>query len=160
MKKIYFAWIPLFILLFLIAGCGKEQEVLTGPLKTMICESSATQGNVKMDLHYQVTYRGSYVSTVETKEVLTSSNTATLEGYQKAILDIYKKFDGIEHYNYDIKLEENTLTSTVSIDYEKVDTKKLLSIDESTEALIKDGKVKLEDIKKVYESVGATCTLE
>ncbi len=152
-------WIPFIFCIFLLSGCGTTEETKE-PSKKMICESKATQGNVKMDLHYEVSYYKENVQKVETKEILTSNSTETLEGYQKTIQNIYKNYDGIDYYNYDIQLEGNTLTSTVSIDYEKVDTNKLLSVDSSTEQLIKNGKVKLEDIKKVYESVGATCTME
>lgn len=126
----------------------------------MICSATATQGNVDMTLHYEVTYHGEYVKTVNTKEVMTSTDTKTLEAYKTQLEDIYKDFDGIDHYKYHFEIEGNTLTSTVSIDYEKVDTDKILAVDDSTDQLIKNGKVKLEDIKKVYEDVGATCKMQ
>ncbi len=157
MKKNGFILILLLLSILSLTGCGQTQKTFEGPVKTMLCESSATQGDVKIKIHYEVTYQGEDVTYVKTKQVLTSTNTAVLEGYEKAIRDMYKKFDGIDDYNYEVKKEDQTLTSTVSIDYKKVDTDKLLKADDSGYQLIKNGKIKLEDIKEVYESVGATC---
>ena len=152
MKKIL--GVGLLVSVFLLTGCGKNT------VKTMVCDSTAKQGNIDMVLHYEVTYSGDYVKTVNTKEQLTSSSTATLEGYKKQIETLYKNFDGIDHYSYNIDLKDNTLTSTVSIDYEKVDIDKILAVDSSTEQLIKNGKININDIKEVYEQVGATCKVE
>lgn len=155
MKKKLFAFISLIACIFLLAGCSGQEQT-----KTMTCDKTMNQNNTEMDFHYAVTYSGEYVKTVETKEIMKSSNSATLEGYKEAIEKVYKNFDNIDHYDYNVTIEGDTLTSTVSIDYEKVDTDKLISIDKSVNQLIKDGKVKLSDIKSVYESIGATCKTE
>ena len=55
------------------------------------------------------------------------------------------------------EINGNTFTSTVDIDYEKIDTEKLISIDSSNSQLIKNGKIDINDIKNIYESIGATC---
>ena len=78
MKKKCFAFGSVFLLIFFLSGCGKEEAI-----KTMVCESQATQGEVKMNLHYTVTYSGDYVKTVETKEVLTSDDEKTLHAIVK-----------------------------------------------------------------------------
>jgi len=59
--------------------------------------------------------------------------------------------------NYGISVDGNTLTSTVDIDYAKIDTKKMIEIDSANGQLIKDGKIKLEDLKSAYETIGASC---
>ena len=73
------------------------------------------------------------------------------------IESLYSPYNDIEYYEYNVKIEDNKLTSTVDINYEKVDTDKLLEIDSANGQLIKDGKIKVNDIKSVYESLGAIC---
>lgn len=142
----------LLVALVLATGCGSEES------KTMTCTRTATvTGGVKMDLNYKVTYKGDYVQLVETEEKVTSSEKEYLETYEETVKNLYEPYNGLEHYDYDVKIDGDTLISTTKIDYEKIDTKKMLEIDSANGALIKDGKIKLSDIKSVYESVGASC---
>lgn len=148
-----FLYLSLFIFsLFLLGGCESQRNG-----KVMICSAKAKQGNIDMDLHYEVTFNSEYVKTVKTVEKLTCSDDKTLDGYKKTIDDIYKKYDGVDYYTYQAEIKDNTLTSQVFIDYEHVDIDKILSLSEDSEHLIKNGKIKLSDIKEVYENVGASC---
>jgi len=149
-KKIL--WSVLLVAILLVTGCGSESS------KTMTCTRTATvSSGVNMDLKYQVTYKGDFVQLVETEEKITSENQTYLETYKTTVENLYAPYKDIEHYNYDVKINGNTLTSTTKIDYEKIDTAKLIEIDSANETLIKDGKIKLADIKSVYEGIGATC---
>lgn len=149
-KKIL--WSVLLVAILLVTGCGSESS------KTMTCTRTATvSSGVNMDLKYQVTYKGDFVQLVETEEKITSENQTHLETYKTTVENLYAPYKDIEHYNYDVKINGNTLTSTTKIDYEKIDTAKLIEIDSANETLIKDGKIKLADIKSVYEGIGATC---
>ena len=71
--------------------------------------------------------------------------------------DIYSPYKDVEHYEYNVDISGNTLTSTTKIDYSKIDTDQLIEIDSANGTLIKDGKINIEDIRSAYESVGATC---
>ncbi len=142
----------LLVALVLATGCGGEES------KVMTCTRTATvSGGVKMDLNYKVTYKGDYVQLVETEEKVTSSEKDYLETYEETVKSLYEPYHDLEHYEYDVKVEGDTLTSKTKIDYEKIDTKKMIEIDSANGALIKDGKIKLSDIKSVYEQVGASC---
>lgn len=135
-----------------VTGCGNEES------KTMTCTRNATvTTGVEMALNYKVTYKGNYVQLVESEEKITADDKDYLETYETTVKNMYSPYDGVEHYNYDVKVEGDTLTSTTKIDYEKIDTKKLIEIDSANGSLIKDGKIKIDDIKSAYESVGATC---
>ena len=75
--------------------------------------------------------------------------------------NIYSNFDNIEHYNYNVEIDGNTLTSTTDIDYTKIDMDELLAIDSSIEQLLNDNdKIGLDNITQVYETAGATCDKE
>lgn len=124
----------------------------------MVCTRTSTMNGIKLDLNYQVYYQKDVVNKVQTTEKITSTSKETLATYKKAIEDLYSNFNGIKHYNYDIVIEGDTLTSKTDINYSKININDLLKIDSSIEQLLnKDNKISLEKIKEVYESTGAIC---
>lgn len=122
-----------------VLRCTKTGEVTTG---------------VEADLTYEVTYTGSYVDKVHTVEKLTSDNEQYLNQYKTLVEAGYSPYKDIKYYDYDIKVKNGMLTSTVDINYAKIDTDKMIEIDSNNSLLIKDGKVKLSDIQEMYEQLG------
>ena len=156
MKKCLLKCVLFTSVIVLLAGCTSKTNG-----KKMTCSATATQGNIHIKMHYEVTFLGEYVKTVKTEEELTSSDKNTLKGYKNTIEDVYKKYDDIDYYDYKIEMkDDHTLISHVSIDYDHVDIDKIVALSDSSDQLIKNGKVKLSDIKEVYENVGATCKFE
>ena len=137
-------------LLVLVTGCSTSE-------KTLVCTRTTNQSNVKMDLNYTIEYSGKYVNKVKTTEQVESSSKELLETYKSSIESLYSPYKDIEHYNYNVTIKDDTLTSTTDIDYSKIDTDKLIKVDSANKQLIKDGKVAVEDLKKTYESLGAEC---
>lgn len=152
MKKKIFLSLILVAVLF-VTGCGGKEES-----KTLTCTRKATvTTGVDMDLTYKVTYKGDYVQLVETEEKVISTNKTYLDTYKTTVEDLYAPYKDVEHYEYNVSVSGDTLTSKTKIDYEKIDTKKLIDIDSANGTLIKDGKIKLTDIQSVYEGMGASC---
>lgn len=150
-KKVLFGLFLTAILL--VTGCNSKVEE-----KTLTCTRTATLAEgVNMDLNYKAIYAGDYVQKIETIEKIISDNTDYLTAYANNVEAIYAPYKNIEHYNYSVEIKDNVLTSTTKIDYSKIDTDKLIEIDSANATLIKDGKIKIEDIKALYESIGATC---
>ena len=50
------------------------------------------------------------------------------------------------------------MTSTVNINYEKLDVDKLIEIDSANGQLFSDGKITISTMESLYNQVGATCT--
>ena len=160
-RKKIFSIVALFALVLTQSGCGEKEEnnnndSKDGTVVTCTKTGEAATG-VDADLTYQYTEKDGYVQTLHTTEKLTSDNKTYLEAYQSVLEDSYEPYKNIEHYEYEITLKGNTLTSQVTIDYAKIDTDQLVAIDSSNIALIKDGKVAAADLKSLYESIGATC---
>lgn len=150
MRYLKSALLALVLVVFL-TGCS------LGGTKTMTCTRNTTQGTLKLDVKYVVTYSGKYVNKVESTEKIISTNTTTLETYKKSVENIYSPYKDIEYYDYEVSIDGDTLTSKVIIDYDKIDTDKLISLDSSIGNIIKNGKIKVEDMKSIYEQTGATC---
>lgn len=148
MKKI---GLVLFMSLLLLTGCTKEENgVLT-------CTRTAKQGNIDLSLNYKITYTGEYVNTIETTEIVKSDDQNTLNLYKSQIENVYKPYKEIDYYENEITLEGNTLTSKTTIDYEHINTDKLIEIDSANEQILKDGKAKVSDFRTMYENIGASC---
>lgn len=149
MKKVMVGIIACLSLM-LLTGCGAEQ-------KTMKCSRTLNQSGISMDLQYEVLYTGDYVDVVKSTEKVTSDNKEVLETYRTTVEKQYEPYKDIEHYNYNVSIEGNVLTSTTNIDYTKIDTSKMIEVDSANGTLIKDGKVKLDTVKQLYNQMGITC---
>lgn len=140
-----------------LTGCGSDDKE-----KVMTCTKEQTVSTgLKGEYTYEVSYKGKYVTVLRSTEKLIAEDDvkSTLPMYKDAVENVYKPYKDVKHYSAKVEVKDDTLTSTVEIDYSKVDTDKLISIDANNAQLIKDGKVKIDDIKSYYESsvVGATC---
>ena len=149
MKKVMVGIIACLSLM-LLTGCGAEQ-------KTMKCSRTLNQSGVAMDLQYEVLYTGDYVDVVKSTEKVTSDSKEVLETYRTTVEKQYEPYKDIEHYDYNVSIEGNVLTSTTNIDYTKIDTSKMIEVDSANGTLIKDGKVKLDTVKQLYNQMGITC---
>ncbi len=151
MKKKILGVTLVFALILLVTGCGNTSE------KSMTCTRTMNQNNMKTSLNYKVSYKGDTVTQVKSVETVETESSSILDSYKKQIEQIYSPYKGIEYYTYKVEVKDNKLTSTVDINYEKIDTKKLIEIDSANGSLIKDGKIKLSDMKSAYEQLGASC---
>ena len=126
--------------------------------KTMICSSNTSSNGMEINLKYTVDYIGNYVTNVSSEEKITSSNESLLETYKTQIENMYSIYKDIEYYNYKVQIDGNTLISTTDINYNKIDTDKMIEIDSNNSSLIKNGKININDIENLYNQVGASCT--
>ncbi len=152
MKKKSLLFVVISVFALLLTGCGNKEEV-----KTLTCSRSMNQDEIKTSLNYTVSYKGKYVTNVKSVETIESDDSSLLEAYKSQVESTYSPYKNVEHYNYEVKVDGNKLTSTADINYEKIDTEKLIDIDSANGSLIKDGKILVSDIKSVYEQIGATC---
>ena len=153
MKK-KFLLIMLLVMTLLVTGCGsgkKETKVMSCSLKGTITQGVETNSN------YKVTYEGDYVKVIETEEVIVSDDITYLETVKDKVESIYSPYKDVEHYNYNVKVEGNTLTSTTEINYSKIDMNELFKINSAIGTLMEDNKLKVSDVKKLYKQMGITC---
>ena len=135
-----------------------EDNITNSEEEILVCTRTATlSSNVKVDLRYEVTYKDGSVTYLKSTEKVISDSISYLETYKNQVENTYEPYKGIKYYDYEITIEDDTMTSSVSIDYSKIDTDKLISIDSANTTLIKNGKIDINSIKTLYESVGATC---
>lgn len=147
MKRVLFS---LVLGCLVLTGCSNEE-------KTMSCKRSVNQSGMTMDLSYNVSYKGSNVTNIESIEKITANDDSILEAYREQIEAIYNPYKNIKYYNYSISVDGDTLTSKTDIDYENIDTQALIDIDSANGQLIRNGKINIDTIKSYYENLGASC---
>lgn len=139
------------ICLLFTVGCTKTET------KMLTCTLSKTQDNVELNLKYEIEHDDKYVISLKSTEKIISDNTDILKLYRTTVQQIYQPYDDLKYYDYNIRVSGNTLTSTVKINYAKIDIDKFIEIDSTNENIIEDGKVLLKTIKESYEKIGTTC---
>ena len=168
--------IILFALVLIVTGCSKKEEdttktgsdtnttvedkTNTSDTKILTCTADKTDElGSTIEAVYKVTYKDEYVDLIETEEKVTSDNSQVLDYYKEAIESIYLPYKDLDHYDYNVIQKDNQVISTTKIDYSSIDTDKMIEINSAMKSLIKDGKIKVSDVKSLYESsqVGATC---
>ena len=92
-----------------------------------------------------------------TKKQDIDSSTKLESTYNVSYKNGYDKYNDIKYYDNNIKIEGNQLISKTVVNYEKIDTDKLIEIDKNNATAIEDGKVKVSTLKSAYEQLDATC---
>ena len=149
----------LFILLLVATGCASNNNETKIEKKEGVinCTLDNTENGLTIKSNYEAKYKNGYVTNINSEEIITSENSAALEALEKQIVGMYSVYDDVVGYNYSTNLTGNTLTSKVDADYLVIDTEEMLTITPAMSEYIKDGKIKIEDIKDVYIALGAIC---
>lgn len=154
MKKKIAISIVMTIMIFCCTACNPE----TG---TMTCTmSSYPTDGITLRSTYTAEYENNIVKNLETMEQVTAEDKDNLEVYEERIQELYQGYQGIDYYQNKTEIKGNTLTSTTNINYEKVDTNKLIEVDSDNGGIIKNGKVNIDDLRKMYEQNGCNCKKE
>ncbi len=145
------------VLALCLTGCGSDDKE-----KLMTCTKEDSIGNgLRGEYKYEVSYKGKYVTVVKSTEKIVAEDSvkSTLPVYKEAVENVYAPYKDVKYYDAKVVVDGNTLTSSVEINYSKIDTDKLIKIDQNNAQLIKDGKIKIDDMQSYYESsvIKATC---
>ena len=144
----------LFFSFFLVTGCDEEYKIV---YCTRSVEDSSN--NISASMRYELYYDSNYyVRKSVSNEEITSTSSDVIEEYKKAYEDSFKAYKDLSYYTNTITVNDNTLTSLTIIDYDKVDSKKILKIEgDDGNIFTKDGKVKLDTLIERYQKTGSKC---
>ena len=142
----------LLVLTTLVLTCGCEKE--SGK---MVCTNEITNGNYKTNLKATITYTKKYVDKVVTVEEIMTDEDSKADDFKTLLDNYYISYNKLEGFTNTVEVKNKKVISKTTIDYHAIDTDELIKIDESNKALVKDGKVALEDLKESYKSQGARC---
>jgi len=176
MKKILYILV-LVSALFLITGCDDEkstnesgqekinkiesngEKVNTKKMTQMYCIRNATaQNGIEVNIHYDVFYTGDKLNIVHSFEQVMSANSEYLDEYEEAYRGIHKHYEGLEYYDASVTRGDTAVTSEITINYDKLDIDKLLSIEGEENNIFENKVPKYSKWIAMAKKVGVTCT--
>lgn len=157
------------IALFLLTACfnsskseekivSNNEEVNTSSMKHKKCTREGTaESNIDVSLSYDLYYTGENLDILHSVEKVTATSSADLDKYESAYKKIYKNYEGLKYYDAKVIRGDTTITSDVTINYDKIDTQELLNIEGSEDNIIEDGKAKVDKWLTLAKKFGTEC---
>ena len=173
-KKLQLFSLILFVLIgsFLVTGCGNEDdserervvnkksildEIDINDSGKLSCKREAFATGVDVDLRYELEYKDGNVLLLHSMEKVISDDKKKLDEYENAYRNIAKNYKGLKYYDINIIRDDDSVLNDTVINYEKIDTKKLLDIEGEEDNIIVDGVVALKDWVGFAEKFGTVC---
>lgn len=166
MKK-YAILFLLGITLFIVTGCEEQKETVisngekvnTTKMEHKHCERIGNLDNGEVSLHYEIYYTGEVLNLIQSEEKVISEDEEILDKYEKAYKDIHAHYEGLEYYDTEVIREDNSVTSTIVINYDKISIPALLSIEGEKDNIVEDGIPKVDKWLELAKKFGTKCTL-
>ena len=122
------------------------------------CTTEAEAGeNIDVDLQYNVSYKNGNILNLISIQKVTSLEKESLDLYENAYADISKHYVGLKYYDTNIVRDSDSVTYTITINYDKIDINKLLDIEGEEDNIIKNGQAKLSLWLDLAEGMGTVC---
>ncbi|MDO4996513.1 MAG: hypothetical protein Q4E69_04980 [Bacilli bacterium] len=169
MKKLSKIVLVLVFSLLILTGCSEETKFESGTTVdknsdttnatgTLLCSRGGKGlGDSTAELSYEVNYKKGYLTKVHSIEKVISEDSSILDQYEDAYKNIFKVYKDLKYYENTITRVDNSVTSDTTIDYSKIDMKKLEELESSSQSIIKNGKVSLNDWLTFASKVGTKC---
>ncbi|MBP5679069.1 MAG: hypothetical protein J6X28_04505 [Bacilli bacterium] len=124
------------------------------PSGKMTCTMKSAPGDPEANYTYVIQFRFWRVNALELTQTITSKNQVLLTLFQKEEETILKENQGKKYYSSTVTLKDKTLTTKTTIRYDKM-TAKEVRLDDGSKTTPK--KIKIGELKKIYENNGAVC---
>ena len=162
----------IFIILFLaiiVTGCEKKdtkEQVISNGEKVdttkMIhehCERAGSMDGGELSLNYELYYTGEVLNLLKSEEKVISSSDEILTTYENAYRGIHEHYKGLEYYDTEVVRGDTTVTSTITINYDKVSIPTLIQIEGAEDNIFEDGVAKVAKWKELAKKFGTKCQI-
>ncbi len=158
--------IVFLICLFFITGCTEDknevisnnEKVNTADMKIKHCTREASAGSdIDVELSYDLYYTGEDLNILHSQEKVSSEKKESLDLYEDAYKKVQANYEGLKYYDAKVIREEKTVTSDITINYDKIDIEKLLEIEGEEDNIIENGKAKVDAWLTLAKKFGTKC---
>ena len=157
MKKLSFVFI-IIMSLFIITGCESKEEVDVSNMTHQLCERAGSIDNGEVELKYDIYFTGDKLNMIKSFEKVISDDSSILDTYEESYKKIHSAYVGLSYYDTDVVRDDNSVTSTMNINYDKVDIDKLIEIEGEEDNIFEDGEAKVKKWKALAKKFGTKCT--
>ncbi len=161
MKKIL--GILLICILFLV-GCEKSEKVVIDgeeiDTKEMVHEHCTRLGTLEggeASLNYDIYYTGDKLNLIRSVEKIISSSDEILDGYENAFKSLHEHYKNIDNYETEVIRGDTTVTSTILINYDKIDIQALIDLEGEEDNIFENKEPKVSLWKEFAEKLGTSC---
>jgi len=146
----------LFIILILfLCGCSKNSS--------MTHEHCIRHGNagedIDVQLNYDIYYTGDILNKLESVEQVNTDKQDVLDLYENAYKEIHSRYKNLEYYTAIVEREENSVSSKITILYDKIDIDKLISIEGEEDNIFENNIPLVSKWKDLAKKLGASCSI-
>ena len=136
MKKI--SIIIILLLVLFVTGCEKEtkkevvingKSVNTSKMEHKYCTREGTVEGGEVSLSYDIYYTNDVLNIIKSIEKVTLDDSSMLDTYEEAYKKVHSYYEGLDYYDTSVVRNNNTVTSTININYDEIDIDKLISIE-------------------------------
>lgn len=161
-------YLVLIIIAFiLLTGCQSKEKkqiisngesVNTSKMVHEHCTRKAkANAGIKVELNYDIYYTGENLNLIYSEEKVISANEEDLNEYEKAYRSIHSHYAALEYYDTEVERTDTTITSKMTINYDKIDIQKLIDIEGEEDNIFENGKAKVDKWLELAKKFGTTC---
>lgn len=159
MKKLVF--VILIGLLFVTACEQGNTKKTVKTQKGQIHEHCVRNGKIddvsSTDLSYELYYTGERINKIESTEMVISSNSKTLDEYEKAYRQIHSYYVDIDHYDTQVIRTNDKVVSKMIIDYDRIDIDALIALEGEEDNIFENKVPKISKYRDFAKKMGITC---
>ena len=166
MKKIIIG-IILVLAIIGLTGCEKKEKVVISGEKVntskMLHKHCTREGDagtgIEVELNYEIYYTGDILNLLESEEKIITASEEKLTEYENAYKKIHEHYKGLKYYDAEVTRTETTVTSKISINYDKINISRLLDIEGAEDNIIENGVAKVDKWLELAKKFGTKCEL-
>ena len=167
MKKI--SILVLILSLLLITGCENKKNtkkvisngkpVNTAKMEHKHCTREANATNAEVSLNYDIYYTNDRLNLLVSEEKIISASDEVLTTYENAYKGIHKNYEGLNYYDAKVVRGDTTVTNTITINYDKIDIDKLISIEGEEDNIFENKIPKVDKWITLAKKFGTKCEI-
>ena len=164
MKKII-TCLLLVLSFFFLTGCSKEEKVIsngktinTSKMGHKHCTRGGSLEDGEVSLNYDLYYTGDDLNILKSEEKVLSTNSDVLNTYANAYQSIHSNYEGLEYYDTSLVLEDDSVTSIITINYDQINISELLKIEGEDDNIIENGVAKVDKWLTLAKKFGTSCS--
>lgn len=164
MKKI--SIIILLLSVLLITGCDKSNKVVvngqkinTSKMEHKHCTRTGSLDDGDVELNYDLYYTNDRLNVLKSEEKVISSKEDVLDTYEEAYKGIHKNYEGLKYYDTKVERNDSSVTSTITIDYDKVNIDELISIEGEEDNIFENKVPKVDKWITLAKKFGTKCKI-
>ena len=151
-------------LVLVVSGCDNKNTIKSGGERVNVskmqhkhCTRQGVGTGIETSLSYDLYYTGEALNVLKSVEKVTSDSEDTLKSYEEAYQKIFSNYEGLKYYDAEVKRDDSSVTSTIVINYDKIDINKLLEIEGEEDNIIENGQAKVDKWLELSKKFGTEC---